>query len=58
MMTKAIESAKELGYKKMRLDTLATMYPAVRLYKKTGFYEIDPYRFNPIKEAKYFEIEL
>ena len=58
MMTKAIESAKELGYKKMRLDTLASMHPAVSLYRKIGFYEIDPYCFNPVKEAKYFEIDL
>lgn len=58
MMKKSITVGKELGYDKMRLDTLSSMLPAVSLYKKSGFYEIDPYCFNPIEEAKYFEINL
>jgi ribosomal protein S18 acetylase RimI-like enzyme len=31
---------------------------AIGLYEKNGFYEIDPYRFNPIEGTKYFEIKL
>ncbi len=58
MLNKAIEISKELGYDKMRLDTLPTMQSAIGLYKKIGFYEIDPYRFNPIARSKYFEISL
>jgi ribosomal protein S18 acetylase RimI-like enzyme len=58
MMKKSITVAKELGYDKMRLDTLSSMLPAVGLYEKSGFYEIEPYYFNPIEEAKYFEISL
>ena len=58
MMKKAVSVGKELGYDKMRLDTLSSMLPAVGLYEKSGFYEIEPYYFNPIKEAKYFEISL
>lgn len=58
MMEKSISIGKELGYNKMRLDTLSSMLPAVGLYEKSGFYEIEPYYFNPIEEAKYFEISL
>jgi len=58
MLHKAIEAGEVLGYKKMRLDTLSTMHTAIRLYKKAGFYEIPPYRFNPFDDAKYFEVEL
>lgn len=58
LLIKSIAVGKELGYKKMRLDTLPTMHTAIGLYKKLGFYEIPAYRFNPIKGTKYFEIDL
>lgn len=58
MMEQSISIGKELGYEKMRLDTLPTMQSAVGLYKKYGFYEIEPYRYNPIKEALFFEKNL
>ncbi len=58
MLLHAIESAKSMQYQKMRLDTLPTMKPAIELYQKVGFYEIDPYRFNPIAGSKFFEIDL
>lgn len=55
LLQKAIEMASDLGYKKIRLDTLDTMAPAINLYKKYGFYEIEPYYFNPEKNAIFFE---
>lgn len=58
MLSKSILIGKELGYQKMRLNTLPTMDSAIALYQRMGFYEIEPYRFNPIKGTKYFEIEL
>lgn len=58
MLNEAIQIGKKLGYQKMRLDTLPTMQSAIKLYQKVGFYEIEPYRFNPIEGTKYFEIVL
>ena len=58
LLAKAIEVGKSLGYYKMRLDTLPNMISAITLYQKMGFYEIEPYRFNPIEGTKYFEVEL
>lgn len=51
----AIEKAIQLGYKKIRLDTLNNMTPAINLYKKNGFYEIEAYYFNPEQNALFFE---
>ncbi len=53
-----IQEAKELGYEKMRLDTLGRMKAAIRLYMSLGFEEIESYRFNPDPTTKYMELSL
>lgn len=55
---KIVEKAKELGYRKMQLDTIETMKEAISLYKSMRFKEISPYRFNPVKGVIYMELEL
>jgi putative acetyltransferase len=50
--------AKRLGYMKMRLDTIGKLAAANRLYDKLGFYEIEPYRENPDRTARFMEILL
>ncbi|MEQ9231976.1 MAG: GNAT family N-acetyltransferase [Cyclobacteriaceae bacterium] len=51
----SINLAAELQYQKIRLDTLPSMTQAQSLYRKFGFYEIEPYRFNPIEGTVYME---
>lgn len=53
-----IEKAREFGYKKMQLDTIGTMKEAITLYKSMGFKEISPYRFNPLENVIYMELEI
>ena len=50
-----IEEAQGLGYDVMRLDTVAWMIPARRLYRSLGFDERDAYYHNPLEDAVYME---
>ncbi len=53
-----IEESRKVGYSKMRLDTLSSMKEATALYLSLGFYEIEPYRFNPLGDAVFMELTL
>jgi ribosomal protein S18 acetylase RimI-like enzyme len=55
---RAISRAREGQYTRIRLDTLATMQDAQRLYRRLGFKEIAPYTFNPSPDAVYMELDL
>lgn len=54
----AIDFGRANGYRVMRLDTLATMTPARRLYAALGFREVPPYCYNPIENAVFMELDL
>jgi len=58
LISKVIEKARELNYGFMRLDTLATMKKAQELYKAFGFYDIEPYVYNPCEGVRYMELKL
>lgn len=53
-----IERARDIGYLRMRLDTVPSMERARALYHSLGFREIQPYRLNPIEGAVFMERDL
>ena len=54
-----IAEARQIGYRRMRLDTVEpVMKDAVAMYRTLGFREIPPYRKNPIAGALYMELDL
>jgi len=54
----AIAAARQVGYRRVRLDTLRTMQAAGRLYRSLGFQEIAPYVSDPIDGAVFMELRL
>jgi putative acetyltransferase len=53
-----LKEAVNKGYKKMVLDTLQKLQPAINLYSKYGFVRIVAYYDNPLNNVVYMEREL
>jgi carbonic anhydrase len=54
----AIRAAKELGYKRILLDTLPAMRIAVKLYRELGFREAPAYYNTPVEGTIFLSLDL
>lgn len=54
-----VAAGRELGYRRLRLDTVSgKMDAAIKLYRTLGFVEIPAYYPSPIPNTLYFELVL
>ena len=53
----ALDHARGAGFSRVRLDTIRDTGPAIRLYQKHGFREIDRYNDNPDADL-FMELDL
>jgi len=58
LLNHSINLARDLGYERIRLDTVEKMVSAIKLYRAKGFKEIDSYTYNPRADVIFFELEL
>lgn len=58
LMQACLQLAADLGYKRIRLDTLERLSAALNLYRMAGFHEIPAYYDNPLEGVVYMERSL
>lgn len=58
LVNRLLEEAKAIGYKRMKLDTLARLEPALKLYESLGFVRTQAYNVNPESDVVYMVKDL
>jgi ribosomal protein S18 acetylase RimI-like enzyme len=59
LIDRIIEDARQIGYRRMRLDTLpGKMDTAIAMYRALGFKDIERYYDNPYETAAFMELGL
>ena len=54
----AIKAAKEIGYRKLIIDTLPSMRMALKLYRELGFTEAPSYYKTPVEGTMFLALDL
>lgn len=55
LVEEILREAREVGYRRVRLDTLPSMAAAQALYLSLGFLDIPPYNDHPIEGTRFME---
>ena len=55
LVVDVLREAREMGYGRVRLDTLPSMTAAQALYLSLGFLDIPPYNDHPIEGTRFME---
>ena len=58
LLRSAVQAARDLGYREIRLDTLPSMHAAIGMYREVGFREIEAYYDTPVVGTMFFGLVL
>jgi acetylglutamate kinase len=58
LVQRVIDEARAAGYESMKLDTLKSLKEAGALYRSFGFVVCAPYRYNPLADVIFMELNL
>ena len=58
LIQKITGDARQMGFRRLLLDTLPALEEAVRLYRHLGFYEIPCYNDSPVESTLFFQLDL
>ena len=58
LVQRVLDSAREVGYSRLVLDTLVGMTDAIALYRSVGVRDIEPYYDNPLPGPVYMALDL
>ena len=58
LVQQILDDARQIGYRRILLDTFPFLQTAIRLYRRHGFYEIPSYNGTPMKELVYLRLDL
>ena len=58
LVQRILSDAREIGYRRMLLDTLPFLERAIQMYRKAGFYEIPSYNDSPMSTSIYMRQDL
>ena len=58
LVQRILSDAREIGYRRMLLDTLPFLDRAIQMYRNAGFYEIPGYNDSPMSTSIYMRLDL
>jgi len=58
LVQQIIRDAREIGYKRLLLDTFPFLHSARRIYRRLGFYDIGSYNDSPMENLIYLQLDL
>ena len=58
LVRRLISEARDIGYRRMLLDTLPFLTDAIAMYKKYGFYITEPYNNSPLETTIFMRYDL